>query len=334
MWKIIIILLCRMLPRAGIKLCIRRGNDSRSNPKNRVKRRHRIKPAVETEYVFIEVGLQMFWLDTTMMRSLNPSFQVAENEMDHRQMRLCLVGIAAKGQRLMPVLSQSGIACPSVRADNSPRRDVVPNKSGKRNSATIWNHTKPQTPRIDFPPVRLAVSLSRPNLNSADHYRLVVSAVSFSARLAANKAFINLNRILATDCVSFGPNHARAELVKYLKSGFIAADSKLALELNSRLAGDLRGHEIRAPEPRRERRVARLHDRASRKRCIDLTCSAPEHYGRTGRKAVWLTGNATFRAGETIRPANGLKVLGAGGVIGENPLKLRKRSREAANVHA
>ncbi len=71
------------------------------NPENRVKRGHWIEPAIEAEYIFIEVGLQMFWLDTPMMGSLDPSFQVAENEVDHRQVSLRLIRVTAKFQRLM-----------------------------------------------------------------------------------------------------------------------------------------------------------------------------------------------------------------------------------------
>jgi len=40
----------------------------------------------------------MFWLNSAMMRTFNPGFQVAENEMDHRQMRFCFVRITAKRQ--------------------------------------------------------------------------------------------------------------------------------------------------------------------------------------------------------------------------------------------
>ena len=58
-----------------------------------MKRGHRIKPTIEPKYVLIEVGLQMFWFDAAMMRSLDPCLQVAENEMDHRQVRLSFVGV-------------------------------------------------------------------------------------------------------------------------------------------------------------------------------------------------------------------------------------------------
>ena len=45
----------------------------------------------------------MFWLDTAMMSSLNPSFQITENKMDHWQVRLGFVGVAPERQRVMTV---------------------------------------------------------------------------------------------------------------------------------------------------------------------------------------------------------------------------------------
>jgi hypothetical protein len=38
-----------------------------------------------------------------MVRSLDPGFQVAENEMDDGQVRLSFVGVSAERQRLMVV---------------------------------------------------------------------------------------------------------------------------------------------------------------------------------------------------------------------------------------
>jgi hypothetical protein len=91
-----------------------------------VKCRHRIKPAIEPEHVFVEVGLEMLGLDTAMMRPLDPSFQIAENEMDHRQVRLSFVGIAAERQSLMAVshLWKAGVASPAIGAQDGAARNI------------------------------------------------------------------------------------------------------------------------------------------------------------------------------------------------------------------
>src|SRR2546430_4772798 len=77
------ILLRHMLPLSGVKLRVSWGDGTHSDPKNGVERGHRIEPTIKPGHVFIEVGLQMFWLDTAMMRALDPSLHIAEDEMDH-----------------------------------------------------------------------------------------------------------------------------------------------------------------------------------------------------------------------------------------------------------
>ena len=206
-------------------------------------------------------------------------------------------------------------------------------EAGKRIGAPIWHDTKPQPSRIDTALVLLAVILSRPNFNSADDDRLVMNTATFAARLAANQALVHFDRMLVTNGVALGPNHSGSEFVENLKCRLIARERKLALELDGGLSRDLRRHEIRAPKPRREGRVARLHDSASRQRRIGFAATAAQHDRRAGCEPVGLAHNAALRARKSARPTNGFKIAGASRVVGEYPLKLRKRSWEAANVH-
>ena len=306
------------------------------NSQNGVKRCHRIKTAIEPEHILIEVGLQVLWLNTTMMRPSDPSFQIAENEMDHGQVRLRFVRVAAKRQRFMAIshLWKAGVASPAVGAQRGTKRNIVFDKAGKCIGAPVGHTAKPQPPRIDAARVLLAVVRSRPNLNGADHNRLVVSAATFAACLAADEAFVNLDRMLAADGVALGANHTSAELVEYLEGCLITRERKLTLELNSGLSWDLRGHQVCAPKPRRERRVARLHDGSGSQRRIGLTTTTAQHYRRPSCETVWLSNKPTFWTRKPARPTNGFKVAGASRIIGKDPLKLRKRSWEAANVHA
>jgi hypothetical protein len=305
------------------------------NPENGVKRRHWVEPTIETEHVFIEIGLQVFGLDPAMMRPLDPSFQIAENEMDHGQVRFGLVRVTAERQGLMMVshLRKVRVASPAIGAQRGTKRNVVFDKAGKRVRTAVGHNAKPQSSCIDAASVLLAIVLTRPNLYRSDHNRLVVSAPTFASSLAADQAFVNFDRILATDSVALGTNHAGAKLVKYLESSLITRECKLPLELNSRLAGDLRGHKIRSPKPCRERRVAGLHDGSSRQRRISFATTAAQHYRRASCETIRIAANAAFRTCKSIRPANGLKVASAGRIVGEHPLKFRKGSGEAANVH-
>ena len=246
----------RMCPFPRIKLRVSRRDGVGSDPQNRVKRRHRIEAAIEPEHIFVEVGLQVLRFDTAMMCSLDPGFQVAENEMDHGQMRFGFVGVAAERQRLMAVsqLRKGWVARPAIGAQDGAVSNIVFDKSGKCVGAPVRYDAKPQSSCIDAASVLLAVILTRSNLYG-DHDGLMMRAATFAARLAADHAFIDLDWMLAANSITFWANHASAQLVEYLKGSLIATEGKLPLELDGGLSGYLRGHQIRAPKPRRERRM-------------------------------------------------------------------------------
>jgi hypothetical protein len=278
----------------------------------------------------------MLWFNATMMRPFDPGFQVAENEMNHGQMCFGLVWVAIERQRLMavPYLGKSWITDPSICADDGIRRNVLFDKARKHFGAPIGHDAKPQASGVDTARARVAVILMRPNFYGADHGGLVMRAASFSARLAADIAFIYFYRIVASDGVPLGTNHACAEFVENLKGRLITAERELALELNGRLPGGLRGHKVRAPKPCREGRMARLHDGASRKRRIGLAPTATQHYRRSRLESIGFSDKSAFRAYKSFGPTNRLKVAGTSNIVGEYPLKFWKGSREAAYIHA
>jgi hypothetical protein len=181
--------------------------------------------------------------------------------------------------------------------------------------------------------VFLAVILTRPNLDRANDNGLMMRAATFAARLTANHAFVNFDRMLATDSVALWANHASAKFVENLKGRLVTRERKLALELDGGLAGDLRSHQVRAPKPRRKRRVARLHDGSRRQRRVGFASTAAQHDRRAGWEPVGLSDKSALRTRKSIRPTHGFEVASARRVVWENPLKLRKRSGEAANVH-
>jgi hypothetical protein len=277
----------------------------------------------------------MLSLDTAMMSPLEPSFQVAEDKVDHGQVRFCFIRVSAKRQNVVMISNfwKSGIAGPPVSADDSAGGHVVSDETGEHLGASVSNNAKPQPSRINAAPVLFAVVLAGPNLNGADDESLMVNAAPFASRLAANEAFVDLDGMLASDCVSLWPDHTSAQLVENLKRRLITTKSKLALELNGRLSGNLRSHQVRAPKPRRKGRMARLHDRSRRQRGVDLAATATKHDRRARREAVGLPNKPALWARKPARPTNVFEIPSARFVVGEDLLKLRKRSGEAANVH-
>src|ERR1019366_1881355 len=174
----------------------------------------------------------------------------------------------------------------SIGADDSVLRNILFDKASKHFGTPIGHDAKSQASGVDAARAYLAVILTRPDFDGAYHGSLVVRAASFSARLSADVAFVHLYRIVASDGVPLGTNHAYAEFVENLKSRLITAERELVLKLNGRLAWSLRGHKIRTPKPCRERRMARLHDSAGR----DLGCrggaKARRHQLRRGEDAA------------------------------------------------
>src|SRR5271168_4002100 len=106
----------------------------------------------------------------------------------------------------VPRLGKSGISGPSIGAQDRANRDVFFDKAGKSFSAPVRNDAKPQSSRIDAASVLLAVILTRPNLDSANHDGLMMRAATFTARLAADHAFVYLDGILTANGVAFGAN--------------------------------------------------------------------------------------------------------------------------------
>jgi len=266
----------------------------------------------------------MLGLDTAMMRSFNPSLHVAEDEVDHGQVRLCLFGIAGKRQHFMVVshIGNTIVTSPSICTDGGSRRNIIFDKARESFSTAIRYNAKAEASSINAPPfVCFTIILPRPNFYGTDYDRFVVRAATFSARLAADIAFIDFDRMLTTNRVTLRTNHTRAELVQDLEGRLIPSKAELALKLDGGLSGCLRSHEVRTPKPRRERRMARLHYGAGCKRCVGFAAATTQHYRRARREAIGFSDQSAFVAGKTLRPTRGLKIAGASHIIGKYPLK-------------
>lgn len=80
-------------------------------------------------------------------------------------------------------------------------------------------------------------------------------------------------------------------------------------------------------EPSGQRRVAALHDGADSQPCLTSAFAACQH-AWAGRNPERLANSSAMWTGETVSPAQLFEVFSAGGIIREEPLKLRQRSRK------
>jgi hypothetical protein len=326
------------LPR--IKLSVSRRDGPRRDPQNRVERIHWVEATVEAKYEFIEVGLQMIRLDSTMMCAVDPRLQIGEDKMDHRQVFFRLIWIAAERQGAMPIADfiKGVITTPSVSANDGTGRYIVLHESGQSitiapRNIGVRDNTKPETASVISPTLSVVFIGSRPNLDGANYGRLMVNSLSLAARPAANAALIYLDGVWQADRVAIWPHHTGAELMKHGERSLIGGNTKLPLKLNGGLPRRLRSHEICAPKPSRERHMRGLHDRPGREGSVFLTGATTQHNRRARGKTVWLAGNSAFLAREAVRPADRLQIAGASVVIREDALKLWKARGEVC-VHA
>jgi hypothetical protein len=129
---------------------------------------------------------------------------------------------------------------------------------------------------------------------SANDRRLMMDASSLASRASANATFIDLNRMRRSDGIAVRAHHTGAKLMKHGECRLVCGDPKLTLELDGRLSGRLRRHEVSTPKPSRKGHAARLHDSARSKGRVFLASTATQYDRRAGRKCSTLSAPATW----------------------------------------
>ena len=250
-------------------------------------------------------------------------WEVMREALDERQRRL-LVGVEAK------VLGRGGVSAVAVAtgvsrttilaglneielmksstgtADKTVNAPTSTRQAGPR---IDWCKAQAQSPRVPGFLALLAVGVKRPrtNLDGSNNYRFVMDAAPFALGASADKCLIHFDWILSANRVTFRAHHASAELVQNLEGGLVA-QSQLSLKLHCRHARRLRRHQVSSPEPCGQRRMALLHDGASRKRDIGMAGAAPQYDRPSTGKTVRLTNVSALGTRKTIRPPQVLKV--------------------------
>src|SRR5208337_3030405 len=86
----------------------------------------------------------------TVMDTVEPGFQVREDEVDHRHELLGYLGIAAFGDGVMVVapFAEAGIAAPVVSDGQRSRHDSALDEPTQRASAAVSHDSKPDAPGV------------------------------------------------------------------------------------------------------------------------------------------------------------------------------------------
>ena len=129
-----------------------------------------------------------------------------------------------------------------------------------------------------------------------------------------------MGAVVAGEWVAVGRDHAAAQLGAEQPRGLVGAEVELALQLQSRDAVGMGGHQIGRPEPNCQRQLGVVHDGPGGDRGLLVTASAFPG-PRLGLQFPGFTGAAVW-AHKTLRPARREQVSHTGRLIREALLEL------------
>lgn len=271
-----------------------------------------------------------------VVHAVEPRLQVAENQVDDRQVVLGDVWFTAlgNGQVLVTVPREGRVALVGVGNDHLRRRiDLRLHESHARLGRAIGDDREPQatgvtstTARLSFAVLALGLRDALADFDRADHDDLIGDAASLAARASADVGLIDFDVQPRADLAARG-RHTAAQLVENLERGLVAGQAELALQLDGGHAGREARDQERGPEPRGERRVCALHDGASGECRVALAALATQDAGAVG-ESERLGRNAALGAREAIAPSDRFEVASARRIVREHLLKLGERLRE------
>lgn len=326
----------RMLPFTRIQAGISGSLVAAREAEQRAEAVERVVAAVEAEGELVEVGLQVLGADA-VVRPTQPRLQVREHHVDHRQVILgdLRVIVLGTGQVFEPTFGEAAVGIPAVRHDHRSRRHGGLHEATQRFGGAVGHNRQADAPGD---PAALALVQRRggvalADLDGAGDKRLVVNAPAFPARLTANPGFIDLDVILnPTDPICVRADHSGPQLVQDLEGGLVSGQAELPLELDRRHARRLAGHKVGRPEPHAQRGVRPLHDRADRQPVVFATLTATQ-YGGSRLETKGVASGPAMGADEALAPLRGLQIGGTRSVVGEQLLKLGKRTGERKVGH-
>ena len=235
------------------------------NSQNAVKRHHWPESAVESEYKFVEVCLQVLRTDS-VVSSQQPGIKISKNYVNHRQVGFGFRLVALDGQWIVTVteLRQVVIAGPTISANNGVRGHRCENEGLQFFLAPARHHFKAQPSGNDTATVPTPVGLrlpgghiwvgawsfcTRTHLYRAYDQCLMVMSSTLSLCGATYPLFIHLNRPLPTNSISLRANHCNTQFVQHLECCFVAAQTELPLELQRTHSWSLSRNKVCRPKP-------------------------------------------------------------------------------------
>src|SRR5918996_752352 len=291
----------------------------RGQPEERLKGGHGDAPSVEAERELVEVDLEMGVTDA-MMRADEPGLEVSEDPVDARQHLLGALG-RSLGAGPVPVAQRAerGVALPGVGDDTRPGCDHAADEPGQGAARRIGHDLKPDAARG-----------AAADLDSADHQHLVeqLAAAPQSNLRPADVGFVDLHVVLQGFAIR--AHHGPAQLMEHHPGHLVAGNAELALQLERRQPGRMRGDEARGPEPEGQRCARTMQHRPPgdgglMPTGLALPEPSPRELKRLGVLAAWTV--------VPLWPSTLGQVPTAGSLVAEPRLKVGQRPRKVRPSH-
>ena len=211
--------------------------------------------------------------------------------------------------------SRKVVAWPPVGAHHRAPGNALAYKRTQRGPVGIGDHTQTHSSGVFASRFRLA------NLDGADHQGLVFCPTSHLRSFASSspdERLVDLD--LAVQRLALGVQHRRTQLVQHLERGLVAAQAKLALQLDRRNARRECGDQERRIEPVEQRLLRPMHDGPCGQRRLLPTLTAKHRVSGVVEDELRTT--ATEVAAPPLRPTQREQVAHTGRLVGEQTLKL------------
>ena len=223
------------------------------------------------------------------------------------------------GAMTVAQLRERGIRLPAVRQDEGAASDSALHEAGQRARRGVRDHVKPHT----------AGGLA-PDFHCAHDQRLVqeLAAALEAGLVPPQVGLVDLD--LLPQRLPLGVDHSAAELVQE-RPGRLVADPELPLQLHRRQPGRMGRHQVRGPEPHRQRHPRPMQDRARRHRDLPATRLA---LPQPPLRQLEGCRRPAVRTAEPLRPSARRQVLPASVLVPESSLELLQRPGEIRSAHS
>jgi len=269
-------------------------------------------PAVEAEDEFVEVRLQVASAQP-VIDAQGPHLEVGEDPVNPRQDDVG--GHLADDMGIVGEAGSAGISWPAIGLGGGTGAEIDGKEGVEAGGRVIGDLAE-----ADATGAEAAVF----DLDGADDQHFALMAAPAPARdrvvfvAARDLGLIHLDE--AGQGAATWREHAAAQLGADQPGRLIGAKSELALQLQSRDAVGVGGHQISRPEPGGQRQLGVMHDGSRSDRGLAAAAGALIGPDLGFQPPGFAT--AADRTDKPVRPARRDQILSAGGLIAEALLEL------------